>query len=109
PASISVDHAETLAGQTQGMVQAGPASSDGYDVASGSQWTPRELYILRLDGDVDAYLGRPASGRVIIKVGLAASPDIRRQTFQKAMPRGTFQWKVDRTTSGCGLALCPNH
>lgn len=92
-----------------GMVPAGPASSDGYVVAGGSQWTPRELYVLRLDGDIDAYLGRPAEGRAIIKVGLSASPDLRRQSIQKAMPRGAFRWKIDRTTRSCGLTLCPNH
>ncbi|KUO66910.1 MAG: hypothetical protein APF80_14245 [Alphaproteobacteria bacterium BRH_c36] len=109
PASASAVDAVPWPEQTQGMVQAGPASSDGYVVAGGTQWTPRELYILKLDGNIDAYLGRSASGRVIVKVGLAASPDIRRQSFQKAMPRGAFQWKIDRTLSGCGLALCPNH
>jgi hypothetical protein len=108
PASTSaVDNGAN--GELRGMVQAGPASSNGYVVAAGSQWTPRELYILRLDGDSDAYLGREASGRLIVKVGLAASPDMRRQAFQKAMPRGAFDWVVYRTTSGCGLGHCPSH
>lgn len=96
-------------GTLRGMVPAGPASSEGYAVSSGSQWTPRELYILRLDGDIDAYLGRPAEGLAIIKVGLSASPDLRRQSIQKAMPRGAFRWKIERTTGSCDLPLCPNH
>jgi hypothetical protein len=98
-------------GKLRGLVQAGPASSNGYIVAAGSQWTPRELYVLRLDGDVAAYLGdaEQASGRLIVKVGLAASPDMRRQAFQKAMPRGAFKWVVHRTTTRCGLAHYPSH
>jgi hypothetical protein len=89
----------------QGLVKAGPASAEGYVVAGGSQLTQRELYVLRLDGDIDAYLGRPANGRYIIKVGLSASPDMRRQAFQKAMPRGAFEWKIERTTRGEGMVI----
>jgi hypothetical protein len=89
---------------TRGMVPAGPVNAEGYVVQGGSQFMPRELYILRLDGDTDAYLGWPAKGRVIIKIGLAASPDMRRQSLQKAMPRGTFEWKIERTTSLRGMA-----
>lgn len=108
PASVLAVDADT-GGKSKGMVQAGPASRDGYVVARGSQWTPRELYILRLEGDANAYLGRPAEGRVIVKVGLSASPDMRRQTFQKALPRGAFKWKIDRTTSDCALAHYSSH
>ena len=93
----------------RGMVRAGPASSDGYEVPGGSQAIPRELYILRLSGDVGAYVGRPGERRSIIKVGLSASPDLRRQNIQKTMPRGAFVWAVDRTLRSCGLAPCPNH
>lgn len=92
-----------------GMVPAGPASDEGYVVAGGSQWLPRELYVLKLKGDIENYLGHPAEGRVIVKVGLSASPDHRRQSFQKAMPRGAFHWVVDRTTSSCGLPFCASH
>lgn len=95
--------------KTKGLVRAGPANQDGYVVAGGSMWTPRELYVLKLEGNIDAYLGRPALGQAIVKVGLAASPDIRRQAFQKAMPRGTFQWTIYRTTRSCGLAPYPSH
>ena len=108
PNSDSSLDSETKHG-SRGLVPAGPASTEGYAVANGTQWTPRELYILRLAGDIDAYLGRPAEGRVIIKVGLSASPDMRRQSIQKAMPRGTFHWKIDRTTGTCGLPFCPSH
>lgn len=95
--------------RSKGMVQAGPASNEGYVVSAGTQWLPRELYILRLSGDIGAYLGKPADGRAIIKVGLAASPDIRRQSIQKAMPHGAFRWTTDRTTTAHGRARYPNH
>ena len=94
---------------SKGMVPAGPASAEGYVVANGTQWLPRELYILRLQGDTDAYLGKPADGRIIVKIGLSASPDLRRQAFQKSMPQGAFSWKIDRTNKTCGLRSYPNH
>ena len=95
--------------QGKGWVQAGPANADGYVVGDGSQWTPRELYILKLTGNIDAYLGYPAQGRSIVKVGLSASPDLRRQSCQKAMPLGSFEWKTFRTTRTLGLDLYPSH
>ncbi|MBY6048311.1 hypothetical protein [Vannielia litorea] len=81
-----------------GMVPAGPASSGGYFVPEGTSHLPRELYVLRLRGDTTAYLGQSVEGSSIIKIGLSVSPDMRRQTLQKAMPRGTFCWQVLRTT-----------
>lgn len=93
----------------RGQVQAGPASNAGYVVANGSEWTPRELYVLRLEGDADSYLGRSATGRSIVKIGLSASPDLRRQSLQKAMPRGAFRWTVQRTTASSGLSPYPTH
>ena len=95
--------------ETKGMVPAGPAASSSYSVAGGTQSLPRQLYILRLHGDLDTYLGRPVGKAFIIKIGLSASPDLRRQSFQKAMPRGTFQWKVERTTTSVGLSPYPTH
>lgn len=94
---------------SKGMVPAGPASAGGYVVANGTQWLPRELYVLRLEGDTNAYLGKSSEGRTIVKIGLSASPDLRRQALQKSMPEGAFKWRVDRTTVLCGLPLCPNH
>ncbi len=84
---------------SQGQVRAGPASKDGYVVSAGTQQLQRELYILRLDGDTEAYLGKPANGRSIYKIGFSVSPDLRRQFFQKSMPRGAFQWSIYRTST----------
>lgn len=93
----------------RGLVRAGPAASEGYEVTQGSHSLPRDLYILRLSGDVSAYLGRQGETRSIIKIGLSASPDLRRQALQKAIPRGSFRWTVDRTRKSLGLPLCANH
>lgn len=81
-----------------GKVRAGPANKGGYLVPPVTQLLPRQLYVLRLDGDTDAFLGKPADNRAIYKIGLSASPDMRRQAFQKSMPRGAFQWRVERTS-----------
>lgn len=57
---------------------------------------PKHLYILRLAGDIAAYLGRPAQdleGKHIIKVGFSKSPLARRDQIQSAYPKGTFNWE----------------
>lgn len=82
----------------RGYVQAGPAAGSGYAVSSSALALARQLYVLRLDGDTDAYIGGVADGRRIYKVGLSRSPERRRQGFQKSMPRGAFRWAVDRTS-----------
>lgn len=94
---------------SSGFVTPGPASRSGYVVAGGSEWLPRELYILRLAGDVDAFLGYPSEGRSIFKVGLSASPESRRQALQKSMPLGSFKWEIERTTKLDGCKPYPTH
>lgn len=93
-------------GPARGMVRPGPAAGRGYSVPDGTRDLPRDLYVLRLEGDTDAYLGRPAGGRAIYKIGLSASPDMRRQAFQKSMPRGAFEWSVERTSRAAGHGSC---
>ena len=66
---------------------------------------PRELYVLRLSGDADAYLGKSAKGRSIYKIGLSVSPDLRRQSFQKSMPCGAFIWKIERRSRDVGFGV----
>jgi hypothetical protein len=36
---------------------------------------------------------------MIYKIGLSASPDMRRQTIQKSMPRGSFNWHLYQTNA----------
>mgnify|MGYP001436922729 CR=1 FL=1 len=82
----------------RGMVPAGPENSGGYFVPEMTRALVRQLYILRLDGPVDAFLGTPAGGRSIIKIGLAVSPEMRRLQFQGSLPRGAFTWRMHCTS-----------
>lgn len=81
-----------------GFSQPGPANRAGYWVESSAYDIPRRLYVLRLHGDELAYLGSEARGKWIVKVGLSASPELRRQAFHKAMPEGKFVWNVERNS-----------
>lgn len=83
-------------------VGGGALNYSGYYVPAEPRDTPKELYVLKLAGDVTAFLGEPANGRDIFKVGLSMSPELRRRTFQKALPKGAFHWEVFRTTTGDG-------
>jgi len=89
---------ETLEGSStfprRGRTRAGPASENGSVVSEGALKLERQLYIPHLSGDTDACLGRSAEGRFIFKIGLSVSPEMRRQTFQKSMPRGAFEWRM---------------
>lgn len=70
--------------------------------ATGPYWVgetdgPKHLYIMKLEGDSAAYLGRPRAaveGRSIIKVGFSKSPLARRDQIQGSYPRGAFRWEV---------------
>ncbi|MCF6122069.1 hypothetical protein EN904_26900 [Mesorhizobium sp. M7A.F.Ca.CA.001.07.2.1] len=58
---------------------------------------PKHLYILRLVGNIGAYLGRrddEVEDKHIIKVGFSKSPQARRDQIQSAYPRGAFHWEV---------------
>lgn len=58
---------------------------------------PKYLYILKLSGDLSAYLGRPAEDlrdKLIVKVGFSKSPMTRRDQIQNAYPNGKFNWEV---------------
>ncbi|MFC5386503.1 hypothetical protein ACFPLB_11045 [Aquamicrobium segne] len=58
---------------------------------------PKHLYILRLTGNIAAYLGRGTdelADKYIIKVGFSKSPQARRDQIQSAYPKGAFNWKI---------------
>lgn len=82
----------------QNMVSSGPINRSGYTVAGEPLDTPKELYALRLSGDASTFLGKPAEGRSIYKIGLSMSPKMRLETFRKAMPKGAFVWDIHRST-----------
>lgn len=83
-------------------VRAGPVNRSGYSVPGEPLDTPKELYALSLSGDATAWLGKPAQGRRIYKIGLSVSPKLRLETFRKMMPEGAFVWNMHRSTSADG-------
>lgn len=72
--------------------KAGPVSQSPYVVREAEG--PKHLYILKLCGDTDAFLGRPAKGQTIIKAGFSRSPQTRRDDHNRALPECAFQWEV---------------
>ncbi len=96
-------------GPSKGMVRGGNASKKEHVVRGATEWLERELYILRLEGDVSAMLGEPAGSKRIVKVGVGACPETRRQAFQKALPKGAFKWCIDRSSQMCGMTPCASH
>jgi hypothetical protein len=45
-----------------GLVKAGPQNAGGYMVPETTRHLRWQLYVLRLGGDIDAYLGYPSEG-----------------------------------------------
>jgi hypothetical protein len=107
PTAQATTEDEELA-PTRGFNRAGPANRNGYVVSSSALLLERQIYILRLDGCTDSYLGKKSNGRRIYKIGLSASPDLRRQSLQSGMPEGAFHWIVYHHSGNSGQAtgLC---
>jgi hypothetical protein len=84
--------------EARAIVRAGPVNRTGYTVGGEPADTEKELYVLVLDGDTSAYLGEPAAGRRICKIGMSMSPKTRLETFRSAMPKGAFTWGLYRST-----------
>jgi hypothetical protein len=74
----------------------GPVSQSGYMVREAEG--PKHLYILRLHGDADKFLGYGASGHSILKVGFSVSPQTRCDAHNVALPACAFEWKVEKST-----------
>lgn len=58
---------------------------------------PKHLYILKLAGNLENYLGRTTKeleDKMIIKVGFSKSPMTRRDQIQAAYPDGKYKWEV---------------
>ena len=72
--------------------RAGPVSQNPYTVRESEG--PKHLYLLRLVGDTDAFLGEPARGHMIVKAGFSKSPQTRRDDYNRALPRCAFHWEV---------------
>jgi len=82
---------------SKGYVLGGNVNGSGYYVPPERDGE-KELYILCLQGNTEAFLGEPAEGRKIYKVGLSISPMTRVKFFNRAMPDGQFSWKINRST-----------
>lgn len=74
----------------------GPVSQSGYMVREAEG--PKHLYILRLHGDEDSFLGYGAEGRSIVKVGFSVSPETRRDAHNRALPACAFKWHIENST-----------
>ncbi|RDC60887.1 hypothetical protein HME9302_02103 [Alteripontixanthobacter maritimus] len=74
----------------------GPVSQSGYMVREAEG--PKHLYILRLHGDEESFLGYGAQGRSIVKVGFSVSPQTRRDAHNKTLPACAFAWQIENST-----------
>lgn len=74
----------------------GPVSQSGFMVREAEG--PKHLYILRLLGDEDSFLGYSANGHSIVKVGFSVSPKTRKDAHNKALPACAFRWQIERST-----------
>lgn len=72
--------------------RAGPVSQSPF-VTRESEG-PKHLYVLKLCGDTDAFLGEPANGKSIIKAGFSKSPRTRCEDHNRALPQCAFRWEV---------------
>ncbi|MBZ9703241.1 MULTISPECIES: hypothetical protein [unclassified Mesorhizobium] len=72
--------------------KAGPVSQNAF-VTRESEG-PKHLYVLKLQGDTDAFLGEPASGKIVVKAGFSRSPQTRCDDHNRTLPKCAFRWEV---------------
>jgi hypothetical protein len=88
-----------------GPSRPGPVSQSSYFCREAEG--PKSLYVLRLRGNESAFLGYPAEGRWIVKVGMSGNPAQRCRAFNSALPDGAFYWEIVHTNALSGLPLFP--
>ncbi len=99
---------ETLAGTAREILapsKAGPVSQSPHVTREAEG--PKHLYVLKLAGDVDGFLGRSVYGRAIIKAGFSKSPQTRCDDHNRALPRGAYRWEVFRSGAAARMAPYP--
>lgn len=69
---------------------------------------PKHLYLLKLIGDTDAFLGEPADGKIIVKAGFSRSPATRCHDHNRALPQGAFRWEVLHSGTKAGFEAYPS-
>lgn len=72
--------------------KAGPVSQSSYAVREAEG--PKHLYILKLHGDANAFLGRDVQEQIVIKAGFSKNPQSRCADFNRAFPQCAFRWEV---------------
>ncbi len=85
--------------------KAGPVSQSGFTVREAEG--PKHLYILKLRGDADAFLGEKTNGHVIVKAGFSCSPKTRRDTLNSAFPNFSFGWEILHSGADQGIDAYP--
>lgn len=86
--------------------KAGPVSQNSF-VTKESEG-PKHLYVLKLVGDTDAFLGERAKGQVIVKAGFSRSPDTRCHDHNRALPQCAFRWEVLHSGKSAGYEPYPS-
>ncbi len=97
---------ESLVGTAKQILapsKAGPVSQSPHMVQEAEG--PKHLYILKLIGDTDAFLGEAAKGQLIVKAGFSKSPQTRRNDHNRTLPQCAFQWEL--MYSGPQLDISP--
>jgi hypothetical protein len=103
---IPVDAAVLATGQDQfAPSKPGPVSQSPFMCKEAEG--PKSLYILRLCGNADAFLGYPSDNKSIIKVGMSGSPEGRCLALNSALPRGAFRWELIHFNARDGKPLFP--
>ncbi len=72
--------------------KAGPVSKSPHVTREAEG--PKHLYILKLVGDTDAFLGEACNGHIVIKAGFSRSPQTRCDDHNRALPKCAFRWEV---------------
>lgn len=72
--------------------KAGPVSQKPFVTKEAEG--PKHLYLLKLIGDTDAFLGWKANGRILVKAGFSRSPQTRCDDYNHALPKCAFHWEV---------------
>ena len=69
---------------------------------------PKSLYILVLEGNADAFMGRAVGSKRIIKVGISGSPMVRCDDHNRALPCCAFSWSILKSNALDGIEPFPN-
>lgn len=86
--------------------KAGPVSQNAF-VTRKSEG-PKHLYVLKLQGATDAFLGESAGGKIVVKAGFSSSPQTRCDDHNHTLPKCAFRWEVLYSGIKSGLEPHPS-